>query len=390
MSRNLPIPDTAAQALSQQLTSVIHAEITAKGPISFARYMELALYAPQLGYYTGPAHKFGSRGDFTTAPELSPLYGECLAHQIQPILQHLEVADILEFGAGSGQLALNTLTALEKSNTLPDHYYILELSAELQQRQKKLLAEKIPHLLERIIWLQQLPENLQGVVIANEVLDAMPVERFQWQNQQAKQLMVDWQNQQFVPITQPAPANLSEKIAQLNIEFSENYSSEINLALKSWIAAIANFLQRGLVLIIDYGFPRHEYYHPDRSMGTLMCHYQHHAHDNPFFWPGLQDLTTHVDFTAVAEAAIAANLSVGGYTTQANFLLGCGLLAIADNMNNDEKQQYSVAQQLKKLLLPGEMGELFKVMALTKNLSIPLIGFNLYNMTTSFASIKNY
>ncbi len=381
MPRNLPTPDTNAQQLSQQLTSLIHAEITANGPISFARYMELALYAPKLGYYTGPAHKFGPRGDFTTAPELSPLYGECLARQIQSVLQALGVADIIEFGAGSGQLALNILIALEKNNTLPNHYYILELSAELQQRQKKLLAERIPHLMGRIIWLSQLPENFQGVVIANEVLDAMPVERFQWQRQQAKQLMVDWQNQQFVPITQPAPQILSERIAQLNIEFSENYSSEINLALKGWIAAIANFLQCGLVLIIDYGFPRHEYYHRDRSMGTLMCHYQHHAHDNPFFWPGLQDLTAHVDFTAIAEAAITANLSIGGYTTQSNFLLGCGLLAIADNMDNDAKQQYSVAQQIKKLLLPGEMGELFKVMALTKNLSIPLIGFNLYNMT---------
>ena len=376
----LPTPDPTAQQHSRQLTEYLQTEIATHGAISFARYMELTLYAPGLGYYSAGTHKFGSGGDFITAPEISPVFGQSLAKQIQPVLETLGQGDILEFGAGSGRLAIDILTALQHSATLPQHYYILELSSELKQRQQNLITQHLPDLAERVVWLTCLPDKFQGVVLANEVLDAMPAHRFQWHNDAPRESYVTWRQGQFSEFFDTPHPELAEKIRQLEIAFSQDYTSEIHLAIPAWIASIADFLQQGLVLLIDYGFPRHEYYHRDRSMGTLMCHYQHLAHTNPFWWPGLQDITAHIDFTAVAEAAVQADLSVAGYTTQAHFLLSCGLSGRTVNMGTDIYQQLQTSQQLKKLLLPSEMGELFKVIALTRGLPLPLLGFTLHDM----------
>ncbi len=378
--KELPIPDIIAQQHSAELLNVIQSEIKSHGPMRFARYMQLALYAPGLGYYCAGAHKFGAGGDFITAPEISPLFSRCLAAQIQQVFAVMGEASILEVGAGSGLMAADILLALDAHDALPEKYFILELSAELKMRQKMLLIERVPHLIDKIVWLETLADwQMEGVVLANEVLDAMPVHKFKYENE-LQEFFVDWKNQGLIWHFGSASADLQAQVDQLGIDFSDDYESEINLALSSWVASLSQVLQRGLMLFIDYGYPRHEYYHPDRNMGTLMCHYQHRAHTDPLILTGLQDITAHVDFTAVAEAAVLANLTVAGYTTQANFLLGCGLTEMAATMTADVLQQLEVSQQIKRLILPSEMGELFKVIGLTRNLEIPLLGFSLHNM----------
>lgn len=376
----LPQPDAVAIAHSQRLMAMIRSEIRAQGNISFARYMELALYAPTLGYYTAGSQKFGSEGDFTTAPEISALFGQCLARQIQPILAHLATANILEFGAGSGRLAVQILSALAD---LPIRYYILEISPDLKERQQRLIQTQIPTLADKVTWLDRLPSEFSGVMIANEVLDAMPVQGFRCQDGILQERRVGWQDNQLCTLFTPASSELSNAIASWSVteprltldHFPHGYCSEINLSLPGWIGSLADTLQSGLILLLDYGFPRQEYYHPSRRKGTLRCFYRHHMHDDPFYWPGLQDITAHVDFTAVAEAAERADLTVAGYSNLANFLFSCGLLELAANMPSDFRWQYQVSQEIKKLVLPSEMGELFKVMALTKNISSPLLGF---------------
>ena len=377
-SNHLPKPDPAAAAHSEKVKQHILAEIREHGSIPFARFMELALYAPGLGYYSAGAHKFGAGGDFVTAPEISPLFSRCLARQCQQVLAEIPDSDILELGAGTGIMAADILLELEKLNTLPSHYYILEISAELKQRQQALLQQKIPHLINRVTWLESLAHfKMCGIVIANEVIDALPIYKFKMTHQ-LQEFSVTEDNGEFIwKLTEPDHL-LAQQVAKLNISLPENYESEINLMLQSWLAAISDVLTQGVVLLMDYGFPRHEYYHPDRSMGTLMCHYRHHAHSDPLILVGIQDITAHVDFTHVAEAAEEAKLTVAGYTTQANFLLSCDITALAHS--DDDFQQLQYNQQIKKLLLPNEMGELFKVIALTRNLNIPLQGFNLYDM----------
>lgn len=378
----LPPPALSALEISQQLQHMITSEISRNGPISFARYMELALYTPGYGYYSNAAEKFGAQGDFITAPEISSLFGECIAAQIAEVLQNLSTEHaILECGAGTGRLAADVLQALNKLNCPPQHYYILELSANLRQRQQHYLQNTLPDLYDRITWLDQLPQQFSGVIIANEVLDAMPVERFTWEKQQLWQQHIDWQKDQFVDIKVPAPAHLITAIEKLGVEFTEGYSSEINLHIQPWLSSLNQVLSSGLILLIDYGFPRHEYYHPQRNMGTLMCHYQHRAHDNFLLWPGLQDITAHVDFTAIAEAAVENSMDVLGYTTQAHFLMSCGILKKAEQMNMDVVQGYKTSQAIKRLLLPSEMGELLKVIALGKNLDLGLLGFTLHDMS---------
>lgn len=359
------------------LFELIIAEIKLHGPITFARYMELALYAPGLGYYSAGAKKFGADGDFVTAPEISPLFSKCIAYQCQQILTELNGSDILEIGAGSGAMATDILLELEKLNALPQHYYILEISADLKQRQQELLKHKIPHLFNKVIWLDSLSNlQLSGVILANEVLDAMPVHKFKIDHS-IKEFYVDYKNDELCwHLDKPSSAQLIKAIEQLGSELAEGYESEINLLIKPWIKSLSNVLKSGLILLLDYGFPRHEYYHPDRNQGTLMCHYQHQAHSNPLLNPGLQDITAHVDFTAVAEAADTCDLNVAGYTNQANFLVNCGLLnLIADN--SDPTTQWQVSQQIKKLLMPSEMGELIKAIALTRNFDTLLLGFNI-------------
>lgn len=388
MILKLPDPDPVAQSHSEQLQRVIQNEIEDHGSLSFARYMHLCLYTPGLGYYQAGLQKLGKGGDFITAPEISPLFGACLAEQIREILEHLGQGDILEFGAGTGRLAVDILKTLEKSATLPKNYYILELSAELQQRQKNQIAQLIPHLAEKVIWLSCIPDSFTGVVLANEVLDAMPVNKFTYQKNKLHEIHIESKKgsrhqaagqRHFGDTTKKPSAELSQQMEQLTIRFAPNYTSEINCILPAWLASLGNSLTQGVILLIDYGFPQHEYYHPQRKEGTLMCHYQHRAHNDYFWWPGLQDITAHVDFTAVAKSAYAANLTVAGYTNQAYFLCSCGLESIAGTIT-EGLRGYQLSQEIKKLILPTEMGELFKVIALTKLFSQPLLGFKMHDL----------
>lgn len=342
--------------------------------ISFYEFMNHALYAPNLGYYSAATRKFGAEGDFITAPEISPLFSHCIARQCQQVLATIEENGvILEFGAGSGIMAADILKQLETLDSLPKKYFILEISADLQQRQRATLEKHVPHLIDRIEWLQQLPDKqLNGVILANEVLDAMPVHRFRLDEQGISEFYVTVEDSEFKwQILPTENQELQQEVEKLRPNLPIGYISEINLALPAWIQSLP--LATGLVLLIDYGFPSNEYYHPQRNEGTLMCHYRHQTHDNPLINVGLQDITAHVNFTAIADAAITANLNVAGYTNQANFLLALGLEPNIDP--NDTKAYLQQAQQIKTLVLPSEMGELFKVMALTANFDDPLVGF---------------
>lgn len=383
LTNDFPSPSAEALAHSQRLHDTIRAEITAAGGrITFARFMELALYAPGLGYYVAGARKFGEAGDFVTAPEISPLFARCLARQCRQVLTQIKDGDILEFGAGSGAMATDILLELEALDSLPQHYYIVEVSPDLQQRQRETLLNRAPHLQARVSWLDKLPQTLRGVVLANEVIDAMPVHVLQFDGAEVGECYVAWKGEAFVWVDGPLSSpELQQVTGHLQNEmgddaFISGYITEVNLALNGWIAALGNMLTEGMALLIDYGFPRHEYYHPDRNTGTLMCHYRHRAHPDPFVWPGLQDITAHVDFTAVAEAADIAGLDVAGYTSQAQFLLGCGLGELLQQAATDDVRAHlTMTQAVKKLTLPSEMGELFKVMALTRNFNAPLQGF---------------
>ena len=369
-----------------QLAGLIRGEIErAGGALPFSRYMELCLYAPGLGYYSAGRQKFGPGGDFVTAPELTPLFGRCLARSCASVLETLGGGDLLEFGAGSGRLAVDLLAELAAMDCLPGQYFILERSASLRQRQQALLQAHLPQLLDRVVWLDRLPNaGFRGVMLANEVLDAMAVERFCWNGTDVEWFEVTAAGDGFEWQTRVASAGDGQaRIAALATEcnMAAGFVSEANLALWPWMQAVADVLESGLLLLIDYGYPRHEYYHPQRSAGTLMCHYQHRAHDNPLLWPGLQDITAHVDFTAVAEAAVSAGLSVSAYTTQAWFLLDCGLEGLLQQAGPLESVEYMrQAQHAKTLLLPGEMGERFKCIGLTRGLEQAIPGFRMQDM----------
>jgi|JFJP01.1.fsa_nt_gi SAM-dependent MidA family methyltransferase len=374
----LPQPDAVAAAQSQYLLrSIIQSIHAAGGKISFAELMQRALYTPQLGYYSSPLRKFGKFGDFVTAPEISPLFSQCLARQCQQVLSHLGQGVILEFGAGSGMMAAELLKELQQLDSLPSVYWIVELSADLQQQQYQTLQQHVPELLNQIQWLDKLPEQpFAGIILANEVLDAMPVERFRVVDGQIQQCYVEVVDNQLNYQFAPGETELQQAVQALPGNFPDGYESEINLALPAWIQALAAMLDTGLILLIDYGFPQREYYHVQRDQGTLMCHYQHQSHPDPLILLGLQDITAHIDFTAVAQAAVAANLEVAGYTSQANFLLATGLLEKLSSYSPNDPQFFRLSQQVKLLTLPSEMGELFKAMALTANLDLPLLGFS--------------
>lgn len=380
---NLPAPAADELALSAELASLIHREIAAaSGSIPFSRFMELCLYAPGLGYYSAGHHKFGPGGDFVTAPEVSPLFGRCLARSCGEVLQSLGGGDILEFGAGSGQLAIDLLGELESMDCLPHRYLVLERSAELKERQQQAIGRHLPQLLDRVNWIDALPDaGFQGVMLANEVLDAMSVERFQWDGENAALFHVRSEGEGFAwqlqaGETNGATARIDACVSGSNL--CAGYISEFNTSLQPWLLTVAECLDQGLVLLIDYGYPQHELFHPQRSSGTLMCHYRQHAHADPLLWPGLQDITAHVNFTAVAEAAVAADLDVAGYTTQAYFLLDCGLEDfLLQSGPTDTTAYLQAAQQAKTLILPGEMGERFKCIGLTRDIDIPVPGFRL-------------
>jgi SAM-dependent MidA family methyltransferase len=376
----LPSPDTHALQHSQRLQDYIIDKIAvAGGAIPFHDFMQYALYAPQLGYYSAGAHKFGEGGDFITAPELSPLFAECMAHQVRQVLKTLPDGIILEFGAGSGILAAELLLSLQALDCVPQEYWILEISPDLQQRQLKTLQQRVPDLVSRVRWLHELPNTpFKGVVLANEVLDAMPVQRFCVEVEQVLEYYVNFDGKAFVWEMRPAQdAALQTFGEQLRECVPTPYTTERNPYLSAWLQALSESFQAGVILLVDYGFPAREYYHSQRDTGTLMCHYQHRAHTDPLILLGLQDITAHVDFTAVATAAEAANLEVAAYTNQANFLLGCGLTEILlQHADKQEAREYiKLTQQTKILILPSEMGELFKVIALTRDWHEPLLGF---------------
>jgi len=382
---SLPALEPAAQQCSQRLSELIRGEIAAaQGRIPFDRFMELALYAPGLGYYSAGSLKFGAAGDFVTAPEVSSLFGRCLARQSRQVLDELGGGGILEFGAGTGKLAADLLTELVALGGMPERYLILELSPELRQRQRAALTERVPELLDRVHWLDRLPKGFRGVILGNELLDAMPVQRFRVAGGGLQEEFVTCHDG-FVPeygeIATPRLAEALTALQAQGLAQAVGYASEINLRLGPWVMALSETLEAGAVLLIDYGYPRSEYYHPQRSMGTLMCHYRHRAHSDPFRLVGLQDITAHVDFSAVADAARAVDLAVGGYTTQAFFLLGCGLDRLAaDSDPGDPQAHLRLMQEVRRLTLPTQMGESFKVIGLTRGLAAPLIGFGLRDL----------
>ncbi|MCL2875961.1 MAG: SAM-dependent methyltransferase [Betaproteobacteria bacterium] len=381
----LPAPDADALAQSCKLVSLIKHEIAAAGGwIPFRRYMELALYAPGLGYYSGGAQKFGRGGDFITAPELTPLFGQALAAQVAEVMR-MSHPTVIEAGAGSGVLAADLLRELDRLDCLPESYGILELSAQSRVRQQQTLAALDPRLASRVVWLDVPPETFSGVLVGNEVLDAIPMhviavrggevfERgvacpvpgaFAWEERPARGRVLEAAQEL------PLPVGIA-------VEGGIGFVTEVNLAAAAWVADWGARLRCGALLLFDYGYPCGEFYLPIRSRGTLMCHYRHHAHEDPFLWPGLNDITGSVDFTAMAEAGFDAGLDVLGHTNQGQFLLNCGLLERLAGCGPSDSAAYtraSVAAQ--KLTLPHEMGELFKVLALGRGVAtdVPLMGF---------------
>lgn len=379
----LPGLNDEEAALLTAMRDHLRREIAAAGgALPFDRYMENALYAPGLGYYVNARRKFGEGGDFVTAPELSPVFGRCMARQVEQCMAAVGGDTILELGAGSGRLAVDILQELEHRDALPEHYLILEVSPSLQATQAELIGERLPHLAGRVGWLDSLPPpGLRGVVVANELLDAMPVHRFRrgedgWQElfviDGAQGLEDAWR----VPATPglvdalqaiwPRPADLP----------ATGYQSEINLRLAPWLRAMSATLAVGALLLVDYGYTQREYYHPERELGTLICHYRHRAHADPYLLPGLQDITANVDFSALARAGADAGFEVAGFTTQAHFLIDSGLDSIVmETGPADLRSQLELAQGIKRLTLPSEMGERFKVIALTRGADQPLSGF---------------
>ncbi|MDH5230335.1 MAG: SAM-dependent methyltransferase [Gammaproteobacteria bacterium] len=393
----LPLPDKYALAQSNALKAIIIQAIEQhQGKISFSQFMQMCLYQPGLGYYVAGSHKFGEGGDFVTAPELTPLFSHCLAEQCAQVIREMNhSADILEFGAGRGVMAADVLLSLEQLKCLPKNYFILELSPELRQRQQQTLKTKAPHLYDCVTWIESLPddESFKGIILANEVLDAMPVERVRiYRHGEFKQLMVALDADQFVYVEQDLKNVDIKKHMQSIFHLVEDMESEfidveINTSLQPWLQSVYQILHRGLVLLIDYGYPDYEYFHPQRRRGTLACHYQHRVHDDAFVYVGLQDITAHVDFSDLAQRAENIGFDLLGYTSQAHFLTACGIEEKLQNLDqSDVKRFLSLVQPVKRLLMPQDMGEQFKVIALGKQLKQELVGFSLINQSGKLKS----
>ncbi len=381
----LPALSPDEQRHGEAVAALIRAELAAGGGwLSFERFMELALYAPGLGYYSAGSWKLGAGGDFVTAPEISELFGRCVAAQCAPVLRATR-GEVLELGAGSGSLAAAILTALDEAGALPERYAILEVSGDLAARQRARLDALPAHLRARVVWLERLPQTpLRGVILANEVADALPVRRFRLRGGALQELGVALTPAGTLQDAERAPdAALAEAWAAMfgarARSLPDGYTSEVSLRVGPWIATLAECLERGSVLLFDYGLPRSHYYHAQRVAGTLRCHFRQRAHDDPFVNLGVQDITAWVDFTRVAEAASLAGLEVSGFATQAAFLLALGLeRAVAAAA--DAVSRARLAGEARRLVMSEEMGETFKVMALTRGYAAPLAGFTLQDL----------
>lgn len=368
----MPAPDADSLAHSEKVSACIRQAIAESGgSLSFAEFMQLALYAPGLGYYMAGARKIGAAGDFVTAPEVSPLFGRVLARQCAAVLRQLPERNVLELGAGSGALAVQLLGALAERGPEPARYAILEVSPDLRERQERLIRAELPGIGARVEWLAELPERFDGVVIANEVADSLPVERFQKAGGEVLQYRVMVQGEGFAWCLDTAPDFLTKAVRHveetLGAPLPDGYTSEVSTGLSHWIHDIAMRVGRGFVFLFDYGLSRREYYAADRRDGWLRCHFRHRAHDNPLIYPGIQDLTAWVDFTTVAEAASAAGMDVAGFVAQAQFLMNGGLDdEMAASVRLPTAARLELLRQVKMLTLPGEMGEHFKCIGLSR------------------------
>lgn len=382
-AETLPEPDARDRVLSAELSAHIRDRMRlAGGYLSFARYMDLALNAPRLGYYRAARARFGREGDFVTAPELSGLFAACLSRQVGEILEDLGNADIFEAGAGSGRLCAGLLTGLGAMNRLPRHYFILEPGAEMRQRQQETLEREAPEFLSRVMWSDDLPAaGFIGVVLANELLDSLPVRRFKITGRRPLEACVAPKGDGFQwRFEAPLDAHFEQAVAEieaaLGAPLPEGYTSELGDEREAWVGTVAERLERGAVLLMDYGYGRREYYHPQRLDGTLMCFYRHRAHADPFIYPGLQDISAHVEYSGLCRAARSSGLEIAGFTTQADFLMATGLLDACRDVEPGSRRFLELTGQIKRLTLPAEMGELIKVLALTRSVDVPLSGFS--------------
>ncbi|MEM1243550.1 MAG: SAM-dependent methyltransferase [Pseudomonadota bacterium] len=375
-----PNIDAVSQHQTTELQAFLQSKITKQGPITFAEFMENALYHPQYGYYCTQQLQIGKQGDFATAAEISPLFSYCLARQCGTILTTLPQKNILEFGAGNGKMAAAILTFLKQHLQLEPEYFIVERSPYLIAKQQQFFKQNYPQLLERMHWQAQVPENFVGVMLANEVLDAMPCHLFQIQQAQLYERYVTFADNKFTWLLDvPSEKLLLERITEIQRQFLshiDDYQSEVNLNYESFLQQIATRAQQTVLLCIDYGYAAQQYYHPQRNMGTLKCIYRHKSHADPLIYPGLQDISAHVDFTALTNAAKKYNFACLGYTNQAAFLINCGLTDIISQSSNDN---VLLAAQAKLLTLPNEMGEIVKVIGLAKDYDLELIGFSAYD-----------
>ena len=373
----LPTPSPEAAAHSQKLAEHIASTIVAEGEwIPFSRFMELALYAPGLGYYTAGTRKFGGEGDFVTAPEISDMYAKCVSRQAVQVLEAVG-GDVLELGPGSGVLAADLYGELKNLGRAPERYLLLEVSPDLRERQRARIAERFPEDLDRFVWIDRLPPKIRGLVIANEVLDVVPFALVHRKGGELFERGVILSDAGFAWDDERMPEGDLKRRAQGVLPPGDyDYLTEVGLAAEGLVRTIASTMEAGVALFIDYGFPEREFYHPQRSMGTLRCHYRHRFHGDPFFMPGLQDITAHVDFTAMARAAEQGGAEVEGFTTQAYFLISCGLAVLVSAGDPTATlSKLKATSAVHRLISPSEMGELFKVMGIVKGMDGPLLGF---------------
>ena len=387
---SLPVPELESRHHSEQVAAYIREQIaSAGGLISFAEYMHHCLYAPALGYYAAGTSKFGAAGDFVTAPEVSSVFGKVLARQCAELLPQIASPAIFEIGAGSGRLAVDVLRMLADLDSMPENgYQILEVSPDLRERQEQRLRSEVPELAHVVTWLDQMPQGFCGIVVANEVLDALPVERFVRHDSSVRQVCVTAERGSFALAERDASGALLAAVDHIGESIGQalapGYASEVCIAAPHWIADICTAVQEGFIFLFDYGVGRREYYAPERSGGWLRCHFRHHAHDDPLILQGIQDLTSWVDFTAVAEAALEGGLDIAGFVAQSQFLIGGGLdRVLADFAELPTDAQLKLSAEIKLLTLPSEMGENFKCLGLSRGELVPPGGFALADRTSS-------